>query len=263
MSSVILWYNKAVFLYRCPDCPSCLAHSKSIGWAAWTIWEAMKKYSLNSITSSALTPCLPQCPPAIWWHKHWHCKGHNAKDVPRLLHFSEHILSECWYLTTESVSACFFPSSCSLISNASFVTTFNAFVSLPLCLYNRTYKLWGWGYSAPMLTCLRFVQPSFSSILISESAWLLYSATVPYLSIVAVIFLSKYHYTLCAHLCFTITQNPKSEEPEFLALYQAHFYAFYPTCPFFHFYLYPRFELCGELFKVLVFSGSLILHLES
>ena len=36
----------AAFLYCCPACPRCLAHLNKIGWATWTIWAAIKKYSL-------------------------------------------------------------------------------------------------------------------------------------------------------------------------------------------------------------------------
>ena len=33
---------RAVFFYRCPDCPSCPAHLNSTGRATWVIWAAVK-----------------------------------------------------------------------------------------------------------------------------------------------------------------------------------------------------------------------------
>ena len=42
------WLVHAVFLYCCcPDCPSCLSHLNSTGWATKAIWAAAKKHSLN------------------------------------------------------------------------------------------------------------------------------------------------------------------------------------------------------------------------
>ena len=40
------------FLFCCPDFRIGLAHLNSIGWATFTIWPAIKKYSLNSNTTS-------------------------------------------------------------------------------------------------------------------------------------------------------------------------------------------------------------------
>ena len=40
-------YIGAVFLYCCPNCPSCPVHVNSIGWATSAIWTAIEKYSCD------------------------------------------------------------------------------------------------------------------------------------------------------------------------------------------------------------------------
>ena len=37
-------YTEVVLLSCCLDCPSCLDHLNSIGWAAQAAWAAIKKY---------------------------------------------------------------------------------------------------------------------------------------------------------------------------------------------------------------------------
>ena len=46
----LLEWIQVLFLYGYPDCPSCTAHSNSIGWTICTIWAAVKKYSLSCPT---------------------------------------------------------------------------------------------------------------------------------------------------------------------------------------------------------------------
>ena len=40
-----------VFLYYCPDCTSCPVNVFQMGQATWTIWAALKKYSLTLLNT--------------------------------------------------------------------------------------------------------------------------------------------------------------------------------------------------------------------
>ena len=39
---------KAVVLYHCPDCPSCLGHLNSIGWATLAAWAKSRNRAIGS-----------------------------------------------------------------------------------------------------------------------------------------------------------------------------------------------------------------------
>ena len=45
-------YTYTHFIYYSPDCPSCLAHLNSTGWAIWATWTAIKKRSLKRLLSN-------------------------------------------------------------------------------------------------------------------------------------------------------------------------------------------------------------------
>ena len=38
--------SMVVFLYCCPDCPSCRTNAIQMGWATWAIWVTIKKFRL-------------------------------------------------------------------------------------------------------------------------------------------------------------------------------------------------------------------------
>ena len=44
--------SQTIFLYCCPDCPSCPAHFNSIGWTAWAIQAVKKNYSLTCFSDA-------------------------------------------------------------------------------------------------------------------------------------------------------------------------------------------------------------------